>query len=574
MKNSFKSISIIFCMFIIAICLLLIRPNIAYADWEVENFTVSNIVVRDGIFTSFDLHFQVPDYLGTTRSWLGIQTKMFENNDLKDNGTVYSDKEFSDMDDVADDYYFKNNYGIEAFSNEEGFKCFGSEYNSINESFSGMRIPTEQNGVYYIYLWTKCYGVFYPDSLIGTVTINNGTITIADSDNSQLITGDVNTFEAKLIEKIEIEGVNVSSIKIDEEPTFTGSIKNYSDKIDFFQAFMSVNRASLISNNIQDSSDEDGLIKNYKYFYIGDIIIKDNSNLKFSDNTKLYVNGIETDFYYDQWNSISFADDEKEIIPEGYIEPAKLNEDFEEEQKLKVNDAILKAMKEGKVKYREENAEQVIKEAFANGQEINVEIEISEATSKSVAPYLFGYDDDRYDIINAIDKKVGENQVLGAYYTVDILVFIDGYYDVIRITELTNPISITIPLPNGLSQIKDGYEREWKVIRHHNGNIVLIDANQTENGISFLNDKYSEFAVVYEDTKIEKSEEEEVKESEKEIEAEKNEDVKEVKEQEQSEAAKNISNPKTGDNIIIWFSLMSILTIFTVAIIAYKKRKV
>ena len=74
----------------------MIRPNTSYAAWKVDNVSASNLVIRDGILSSFDLQFGVPDYLGETTSWVGIQTKIFEDRDLKDNGNVYNNKEYWD----------------------------------------------------------------------------------------------------------------------------------------------------------------------------------------------------------------------------------------------------------------------------------------------------------------------------------------------------------------------------------------------------------------------------------------------------------------------------------------------
>ena len=151
-----------------------------------------------------------------------------------------------------------------------------------------------------------------------------------------------------------------------------------------------------------------------------------------------------------------------------------------------------------------------------------------------------------------------------------IIAFIDGYYEG-QISEIEEPIEITIPLPNGLPKINNGYERTWKVIRNHNGATEVLDAKLTENGISFMNDKYSEFALVYEDVKLNVPEENtnvvEKTNVEETIEPEvitKNEEIVEA------------SNPKTGDSIIIWFGLIIFsffCLVFTIVVSKKKTKK-
>ena len=131
---------------------------------------------------------------------------------------------------------------------------------------------------------------------------------------------------------------------------------------------------------------------------------------------------------------------------------------------------------------------------------------------------------------------------------IEIIAVIDGYYEG-QISEIEEPIEITIPLPNGLPKINSGYERIWKVIRYHNGATDVLDAKLTENGISFMNDKYSEFALVYEDVKLNVPEE--------------NTNVEETIEPEvitKNEEVVEASNPKTGDSIMIWISLSMIIS--------------
>ena len=66
--------------------------------WTADDATISNVVVEDNTLKSFNLRFDVPDNLGETTSWVGIQSEMFNEGDpdnsvygdLTDSGTVYN----------------------------------------------------------------------------------------------------------------------------------------------------------------------------------------------------------------------------------------------------------------------------------------------------------------------------------------------------------------------------------------------------------------------------------------------------------------------------------------------------
>lgn len=561
-KNFKKSLFFLFALILFAFAFV-ICPNQSYAG-EAKNVTVSNLVVRDGFFSSFDVEFSVPDYFAkTTTCCLGMQAAPFDKGnqeiydfgDLTDDGNVCK-KGYKGINDVKRDDSFLSQYKICAFSDDE-FQCFGDN-TSIKTSFSnhdfGLYINNDTS-TFYIYLWTTNYkyseeedaviSQFYPDSLIATVSLDeNGNITINNPEGVELINDNINSFEAETINKIEIDNVNMSSIKVGEKPSFTGTVKDYSDLIELEQLFYSEGRESFISQTDIDTNSEDSLIENFKYIFSVDIKIKDNANYKFDENTEIIINGKSMKSCW-QTDSIIRIEEDNLIIPEDYVEPAKLDESFEEEQIKRVNTQLLKALKEGKLKCKEEGFLTTLQNALANGQNISFEIFVSETIHKTTASHWF--DDDK---INSLNSKIKENQYFGAYYEIVIIAVIDGYYEG-QISEIEEPIEITIPLPNGLPKINSGYERIWKVIRYHNGATDVLDAKLTENGISFMNDKYSEFALVYEDVKLNVPEEntnvEEKTNVEETIEPEvitKNEEVVEA------------SNPKTGDSIMIWISLM------------------
>lgn len=559
MKTKFKILLVLLCFIIAFCCVTLINKKISYA-WETNNLTTSNLVINEGILNSIDLHFDVPDYLAETTSWVGLQTKQFnagnqaENDygDLTDYGTVYQ-KDFADSNAVLNDDAFCNEWGIEGF-NSEGFPCFGA-YSSINTTISGLNIDLKNNQKFYVYLWTSYKQHFYPDALIAVFEITDGELVVTES-------------KPKKIEKIEIEDANLA-LKVDEKPAFNAKIKDNEYNIKLAQTLISTpDRWSTISTDDPDN-DMDVFVRNLKYDYIIEITNEDTENFELDENVKIFVNGEEfTDFSFVDQNII-YVYIEDGIIPEGYIEPATLDEDFEEEQIKSVEEQVLKDVKSGKVVYKDyydctaEETKEAIEEALQNGDEISVVIYVSKALPRSLIKYYFEDGE-----ICDIDNQLGENLKFGADYCIEIEVYVNGY-NVGFISKIETPVQVTVPLPNGLPKVADGYERVWKIIRNHKGTITVLDAKLTENGISFISDRFSEFVLVYEDMKL-------------------NETGEEINEQENTEGATNSetakydevknetsSNPTTGDNILTWIFLLifSALGILRTMIFTKAKRK-
>ena len=542
-KNKVLSITL---YFIIAFCCIaLTKQNTSYA-WSTRNLTTSNVVINDGKLNSIDLHFDVPEELAETTSWVGLQTKQFNATDpdgygygdLTDEGTI-CEKGFTNTDTVLADEEFCEEWGIEAF-NSEGFSCFG-QYSSINVTFSELDIDLSQNQKFYVYLWTSYNGYFYPDALVAVFEITDEELVVTEA-------------EYEIIEEIEIENANLE-LKVGKAPTFSAKIKDDDDRISINETFMSLNRNSTLSTDDEAANDEDGLVKDYKYFYILDLSVTENSSLRFGETTKFYINGVEKPIAYldASGTSVTIVNESEVIIPEDYIELAELDEDFAQTQNSALEKIILQAIKDGKVKYREDEAQEIVKDALNTDKEISIEIEIYSVSKSCVTLELF--DEEAIDPIN---DKIENGQKFGTYYVVNIIVYVDGNF-VYRIADVGTAIPITIPLPNGLPKLENGYERVWKVIRYHNGETEVIDAKSTDNGISFLNGKFSEFATAYEDVKIEKPEEDKEQE--------------ETKVTESTEKVDNLSNPKTGDNILIWVFLIVISALGIVGTIIISKKK-
>lgn len=130
LKNCFKPLTYVLIIVVAVLSLFMTNMNTINA-WTADDATISNVVVEDNTLKSFNLRFDVPEDLGETTSWVGIQGVMFNEGDpdnsvygdLTDSGTVYN-KRYNDINAVMADTNFVNEYGIVSI-NQEGFPCFG-----------------------------------------------------------------------------------------------------------------------------------------------------------------------------------------------------------------------------------------------------------------------------------------------------------------------------------------------------------------------------------------------------------------------------------------------------------------
>ena len=56
-------------------------------------------------------------------------------------------------------------------------------------------------------------------------------------------------------------------------------------------------------------------------------------------------------------------------------------------------------------------------------------------------------------------------------------------------------------LPENIAKVEEGYTRKYYVVRYHDGKSEVIPATVDGNIITFESDKFSTYALAYEDTK-------------------------------------------------------------------------
>lgn len=173
----------------------------------------------------------------------------------------------------------------------------------------------------------------------------------------------------------------------------------------------------------------------------------------------------------------------------------------------------------------------------AEGKKIEIVLEVKEAqTNELIETNTKGY-------------KVGK------YLDITLYKNIDGTNKSIH--ELTKVMKVTIKVPEELINKDSKTKREYYIARSHNGKVDILETkyNEKTNSLTFETDKFSNYAILYKDTK----EKEAVK-----VETTNKETVK-------SENKKEVKKVKTGDNANIIGLMMLLVSSMFVMVFVRKK---
>ncbi len=121
--------------------------------------------------------------------------------------------------------------------------------------------------------------------------------------------------------------------------------------------------------------------------------------------------------------------------------------------------------------------------------DVNVKLESSEATVTDDSKTAF--------------EKVAGNGKIAEY--LDIEVVVTAGEATYNLHELTKPVSLTVAIPTSVAAVKDGYTRTYYILREHDGKVEKLNATLSEDGknLTFATDKFSTYALAYEDTVVE-----------------------------------------------------------------------
>jgi len=126
--------------------------------------------------------------------------------------------------------------------------------------------------------------------------------------------------------------------------------------------------------------------------------------------------------------------------------------------------------------------------------EIETEIAISDVTDTLAAAVQDELKDELKDV-------AGDDAKVAAILDIDIHVFVNDQH-VGQLTELPQPITITLDLPEIEEELKDGYRRSYFVIIHHDGEAEKIPATVSGDKLIITSDRFSPYALGYVDTEI------------------------------------------------------------------------
>ena len=102
----------------------------------------------------------------------------------------------------------------------------------------------------------------------------------------------------------------------------------------------------------------------------------------------------------------------------------------------------------------------------------------------------------------AVTEKVNGANIVGLY-DITIPVTVNGEI-VGDLSKLSEKIELKLPIPEGLPEVSEGYNRVYYVVKEHNGEIELLNAIvNSDNTVSFETDEFSRYALAYVDEKNE-----------------------------------------------------------------------
>lgn len=173
----------------------------------------------------------------------------------------------------------------------------------------------------------------------------------------------------------------------------------------------------------------------------------------------------------------------------------------------------------------------------AEGKKIEIVLEVKEAqTNELIETNTKGY-------------KVGK------YLDITLYKNIDGTNESIH--ELSKVMKVTIKVPEELINKDSKTKREYYIARSHNGKVDILETkyNEKTNSLTFETDKFSDYAILYKDTKEKEAVTPTVTN----------------KETVKSESKKEVKKVKTGDNANIIGLMMLLVSSMFVMVFVRKK---
>ena len=192
-----------------------------------------------------------------------------------------------------------------------------------------------------------------------------------------------------------------------------------------------------------------------------------------------------------------------------------------------------------------EEVKNVAEEVVVAIQNIKAEGKVINGSMTVEAKPVEKKDIDQADV--KLVEKTSDGLTVVQYLDLSVLMTVkaEGQADVTgEVKELADEVTFVIALPKDLNAVKDGYTREYYVIRVHEGKTDKLPVTVNADGtLSFKTDRFSTYALAYTDTEAPKT-----------------------------ETPKVPYVPKTADTNMLW-SWMAVMAVAAAGAVAFKRRE-
>lgn len=268
--------------------------------------------------------------------------------------------------------------------------------------------------------------------------------------------------------------------------------------------------------------------------YLDGKLITEDMLDKFVSGQKVKVDNYETEVKVEDVPTVDASKPVEEVV----VGTNEATKEVLKETTETVVDAIIKG---DDVNYVDEK----VVEAIENNKTAEVSTSIvAEVIDEEDLEATFGKENIEKVENAAKDKTVSQYLDLSVIMTVKVhgAIVAEG-----EVSELPKAIKFTIAIPEELKAVKDGYEREFYIIRVHDGEVDLIPVTVNDDGtLSFETDRFSTYALAYEDT---------------------------AKAVADNSAGKPEKSPNTGDNSMAPFAVAGLVLAAMAAVVATRRRE-
>lgn len=219
---------------------------------------------------------------------------------------------------------------------------------------------------------------------------------------------------------------------------------------------------------------------------------KDNTAIDVVDGEKMFITGG------------TYSSSVAKYITEEYIESKVENNYVVAKKEVKVDTPIIdttKPVEEVTVGVKEDkNLNETLKEALKDSKidvsNINAIILVEITNQKETE-----VPEEATNSINNLAKENGKIKLL-SFFDITLAVKNNITGEALgNLTELNNKIKFNMALPENLTKVEEGYTRKYYIVRYHDGKSEMIPATVDGNVLTFESDKFSTYALAYEDTK-------------------------------------------------------------------------